>query len=123
MAGAEGSASGEVCETPDTAADGGVRVAAEGGEVHALGLEPPFARGAEVKIVWRVTGTGDVDLAAISPSGERVLPIKGPLYHSTSTFDRPGDEWGSVFVFEELGCWELRIERGGVVGHVAVLVS
>jgi hypothetical protein len=73
---------------------------------------PPIATGDEVKIVWRMTGEGaalTVDL--IDPSGEQQPLPWGPEPHGGSTYNRPGAEWGTGFVFDQSGCWHLHFER------------
>ena len=70
------------------------------------------AVGREVKIVWRMTGRGDLRLRATGPSGGEVGPKPGSLIrHSSSNWPRPGDEWGSVFSFPEPGCWRIHARR------------
>lgn len=75
-----------------------------------------------VKIVWRVAGSGRLRLSAFSPAGDRVEPSSGPTRHQSSTWERPGAEWGSVFRFREPGCWWLHAERGSTKGDVWLLV-
>lgn len=67
---------------------------------------------AEAKIVWKVTGSGDFDIAAFGPDGSEVGPLRGPDAHGSSNWVRPGDEWGTVWMFQELGCWSFEIIRG-----------
>ena len=66
----------------------------------------------EVKIVWRATGDGDVSFDAVGPNGETLTPVWGPDVHGGSSWDRPGDEWGTGWTFPETGCWSLRLHRG-----------
>lgn len=106
-------------------ADGGpdaVEVQASAGDVEAWGLlwaEPPLAAGEEVKMVWRVGGTGE--FSAFARHGAIELdPTWGPVPHDSSSFDRPGDEWGTSFTFPQGGCWEIRLARG--TGYASVWV-
>jgi hypothetical protein len=107
---------------PEAASDGGVPVNTRGGEAHVLGVDGPVEASADVKIVWRVTGDGEITLTAISPTGRRIEPTQGPTHHTGSSFKRPGDEWGSVFVFDEAGCWEIEVRRGEVIGALPISV-
>lgn len=74
--------------------------------------------GQEVKIVWRMTGTGDLAITVISPSGQSAPLTFGPEPHGGSTYERPGDEWGSGYRFDEPGCWHLHLERLDTAGDV-----
>jgi len=98
-----------------------VQGTASGAELWALiqstsGI-PPLAK-TEVKIVWRMTGTGDFSIAAIGPSGMKVSPSQGPTQHEGSNWNRPGDEWGTVFTFPVAGCWDLHATRSNASGDV-----
>src|SRR5260221_14787246 len=44
----------------------------------------------DLKIVWRVTGTGDFSVKAQSIDGTVIQPIWGPEEHGGSSWDRPG---------------------------------
>jgi hypothetical protein len=84
-------------------------------EVHGLLFSPQAGRvevGDRVKIVWRATGNGELTLNAVDPSGTSVAPTEGPIAHGQSSFDEPGEEWGSEFVFRTEGCWTLVVQRG-----------
>lgn len=59
--------------------------------------EPPIRKGDEVKIVWRMTGQGDLAVESISPTG------------------RPG-----VLTF---GCWRIHLERTVGMGDVWIDVA
>jgi hypothetical protein len=64
-----------------------------------------------VKIVWRMTGTGALHLSAVSPAG-RTVPVQwGPDWHLSSSFHRPGEEWGAGYRFASAGCWRLHAQR------------
>jgi hypothetical protein len=80
-------------------------------------------RGKQLKIVWRMTGRGRFRLLATGPGGLRVRPFWGPQRHVSSTWTRPGDEWGSGFVLPKKGCWRLRATRGASHGDVWLVVS
>ena len=80
--------------------------------------------------VSRFFGTGTRDLNEIRHRVEcglweaeaaRVLEVavgtvKSP--HSGSTYDRPGDEWGTGFLFDEPGCWHIHLQRTVRAGDV-----
>src|SRR5918996_2898643 len=77
----------------------------------------------EVKIVFRMTGFGTFDVAAIGPDGASVGPAWGPVFHPSSSWTRPGREWGTTFVFTQPGCWRIRARHDGVSGDVWLLVE
>jgi len=109
--------------TPCAAVPASLEVAGSGG-VWALlfrvdGREP--RTGAELKIVWRVPGTGDPTFRATGPDGAAVTPAWGPVGHAGSSWQRPGDEFGTGWVFPTAGCWTLSVDRsGGTVGAVTL---
>ena len=78
---------------------------------------PPLANSL-VKIVWRMTGSGDFTIVALGPSGMKIPPSQGPIKHLGSDWNRPGDEWGTVFTFPVAGCWDLHATRGNAFGDV-----
>ncbi len=112
------------CEPARPADDGGVQANAEDGEAHVLGLSPlPLPRDKPIKLVWRVTGSGKLQLSSTSPSGRMKAPIEGPTPHDGSDFVRPGEEWGSFFSFDEAGCWTIEVVRGDVHATVPAPVQ
>lgn len=78
----------------------------------------PARVGDQEKIVWRMTGSGTLTLAAIAPDGGRHRPAWGPSAHAGSNWTKPGDEWGAGYVFTEPGCWDLRAARGTATADV-----
>jgi hypothetical protein len=82
------------------------------GLIMAEGPDNPLRVNEQVKIVWRITGTGDLHLASIDPDGRPQLLQWGPDEHLSSTYTRPGDEWGAGYLFTQPGCWTLRATRG-----------
>ncbi|HEY6540269.1 MAG TPA: hypothetical protein VIZ18_04995 [Ktedonobacteraceae bacterium] len=78
---------------------------------------PPVAK-TEVKIVWRMTGYYQFTIVALGPAGAQVSPSQGPAPHGGSNWNRPGDEWGTVFTFPVAGCWDLHATRGSASGDV-----
>jgi hypothetical protein len=80
--------------------------------------EKPLRVNEQVKIVWRITGAGELHLTSIAPDG-RMHPLQwGPDPHLSSTFARPGREWGGGYLFTEPGCWDLRASRGNATADV-----
>ena len=47
----------------------------------------------------------------------------GPEPHGGSTFDRPGDEWGTGFRFDQSGCRRIGLRRTGTSGTVWLRVD
>jgi hypothetical protein len=66
----------------------------------------------DVKIVWRITGSGALRLVTIGPDGRPYRLQWGPDPHLSSSYRRPGNEWGAGYRFTEPGCWTLRAIRG-----------
>ncbi|WP_188190534.1 hypothetical protein [Nonomuraea sp. SYSU D8015] len=98
-----------------------VRGTAEGAELWGLLFTkgpPPLPRGEEVKIVWRMTGEGPLQIRATLPDGTRAKLAWGPEEHGGSSWRRPGQEWGTGFVFPERGCWKVELTRTRSSGHV-----
>jgi hypothetical protein len=83
----------------------------------------PTKTGDDLKIVWRMTGTGDLHLVAIGPQGQQVAPDWGPEAHESSNWNRPGDEWGAGFTIPVAGCWDLRASRGDVSGDAWLIFT
>jgi hypothetical protein len=101
----------------------GPEVSARGEDAQLHGLV--FARGLplrasddDLKIVWRMTGSGPLRLAAYDASGNKVPLVWGPEEHGGSTYKRPGDEWGSGYRFDEPGYYRLTARR--TVGRAEV---
>jgi len=78
---------------------------------------PPQAK-TDVKIVWRMTGSGDFHVVALGPHNMRIVPLWGPEEHLGSNWHRPGDEWGTGFNFPVVGCWDLHATRNNASGDV-----
>jgi hypothetical protein len=73
--------------------------------------DPVLTAGKEIKVVWRMSGSGDFSVSATGPDGTVVKPVWGPERHSGSTWNRPGEEWGTGWVFPAAGCWTVSAER------------
>jgi hypothetical protein len=76
----------------------------------------------DLKIVWRMTGEGNLKVYAIHEDGTILEPIWGPEAHGGSNWNRPGEEWGTGFHFTKTGCWRIILERGRDVGEVDLLI-
>lgn len=64
-----------------------------------------------VKVVWRMTGDGDLIVGITDPHGVAHSLAWGPEPHGLSNFDRPGQEWGTGIVFDSAGCWHVALNR------------
>ncbi|MFG1698567.1 hypothetical protein [Nonomuraea sp. NPDC049309] len=97
-----------------------VRGTAEGAELWGLLFvrTTPLKRGDEVKIVWRMTGEGPLKVRASLPDGTQAKLIWGPEEHGGSNWRRPGQEWGTGFVFPKAGCWKIELTRTRGSGHL-----
>lgn len=94
------------------------------GELWALVFRPlPIHAGEETKIVWRMTGSGLFRIDARNPEGAAALLTFGPEQHSGSTWQRPGQEWGTGFIFPYPGCWRIHAERDDASGDVDLVVA
>ena len=67
--------------------------------------------GRETKVVFRMTGSGELSIRAVGPTGQQLSPQWGPEGHGGSNWQRPGDEWGTGWVFPAPGCWTIRAAR------------
>ncbi len=65
--------------------------------------EPVLTAGTEVKVVWRMTGSGRFAISATGPDGATIEPVWGPDAHGGSNWGRPGEEWGTGWVFPHAG--------------------
>ncbi|GAA4498848.1 hypothetical protein GCM10023191_044720 [Actinoallomurus oryzae] len=84
---------------------------------------PLIRAGDEAKIVWRMTGTGDLQLSAIGPDGRSRKLAWGPEAHGGSSYHRPGEEWGAGYRFDRPGCWDLHAVRGTASADVWLKVA
>jgi len=120
------------CEDPspigDAPGDMGPEVQGHATDAELWGLimarEFPLVAGPhEIKIVWRMTGSGPLKLAAYDAKG-RELPLAwGPEEHGGSNYRRPGDEWGSGYHFRHPGCYRLTARRAQGRGEVWLAIG
>ena len=112
------------CSLGPVEEDGGVAGEAVNGEFWVLAPgEEMLTVGRDIKVVFRLTGSGPAAAFIVSPDGERV-ELTGRLQpHTGSNFDRPGEEWGAFFEPDEPGCWELIVERGDTTGVLPLPIT
>ncbi|WP_433438539.1 hypothetical protein [Nonomuraea sp. CA-141351] len=84
---------------------------------------PPLASHKEIKIVWRMTGEGPLRVTATLPDGTSAKLAWGPEQHDGSSWHRPGEEWGTGFVFPKGGCWKIQLTRTRGSGYVWLSVK
>jgi hypothetical protein len=93
------------------------------GLIMATGVDHPVRVNEQVKIVWRITGAGDLYLSSIGPDG-RTHPLQwGPDPHLSSNYQRPGQEWGAGYLFTQPGCWNLHATRGTATADVWLKIA
>ncbi len=106
------------CEPPSPSM-GNVAEGTASSGVSAFGLletaNPRDLRASDTvhKLVVRMTGDGDLSVEVVRPDGTTRDLDWGPDPHTSSNFDRPGQEWGTGFTLNEAGCWEIRLTREG----------
>lgn len=84
---------------------------------------PPVRSGVDMKVIVKVAGSGPMSTYADGPEQVQLLPDWGPQPHTGSSWNRPGDEWGSGFTFSEPGCWNIRVVRGTTRGSIPITVA
>lgn len=96
-----------------------VTAAVEGGNARAVVMEGrPFLADVEIKMVWKLTGSGPLDLFA---TGARdVAPHL--TEHSFPGLEGPGDEWAATFTFPKTGCYVLHANRTGTSAYIKIMI-
>jgi hypothetical protein len=107
----------------DLPADAELQGNGEGVTLWALFFGPRVIANQEMKIVWRMTGSGALTMTAEGPGGRLVKPAWGPEEHGGSNYNRPGDEWGTGWVFPQAGCWTITATRGSDRARLALRVA
>jgi hypothetical protein len=97
--------------------------AAENATLWAMVFSPRATAGQQIKIVWRMTGSGSIGFTAAGPGGTTVRPVWGPEPHGGSSFQRPGEEWGTGWVFPAAGCWTIKVQRTSGAGRLTLRVA
>lgn len=97
--------------------------AGDGATLWAMLFSMRPTAGDEIKVVWRMTGTGDLAISATGPDGKVVEPVWGPEQHSGSNWNRPGSEWGTGWVFPTPGCWTINATRTTGKGTLVLRVG
>ena len=113
--------------SPTGAFTGEVYGTATGGTVWAwfMVAYPPRA-GIEDKTIWRFDGQG----ASWAPTFTLAGPASqagrlnwGPSIHDSSSWNRPGTEFGTGLLFPTTGCWDVHVTVGLLTGDVYVVVT
>ena len=82
------------------------------GSVWALFFNPvPPRAGEEIKVVWRMTGTGDFTFRVSDVDGKTTPLLWGPEGHGSSSWNHPGNEVGTGFKFPHAGCWDIHLAK------------
>jgi hypothetical protein len=87
-----------------------------------FGPYPPAA-GHDVKIVWRMTGSGDIAIRATDADGLESKPLWGPEGHGSSSWVHPGSEVGIGLDFPHGGCWNIHLARVNTSGDAWLTVT
>ena len=115
------------CGTPATITKSSIgfpeaRANGSDSEAWALFFHPLSAK-RRIKIVWRMAGRGQFRVTAYSPKGSRIEPETPPVRHTSSNWQRSGDEWGTWFQFPAAGCWLLHTTREGASANLWIEVN
>lgn len=81
----------------------------------------PIRQGDEVKIVWRITGNGDLSVRVTDPTD-----LNRSLHSEPRLHGNPGgrvDEWGTFFLFDVAGCWHIELRRQNWIGDVWMVID
>jgi hypothetical protein len=121
-------APGRACATPTNlgppSSIQGARIPTRHGTIWSLAFGPvPTKVGHQLKVVWRVTGSGPLKIQFTNPAGKRKRLEAGPTIHTSSNFNHPGDEYGTVFRFDQPGCWTIKLSRSNVKATVRVTAA
>jgi hypothetical protein len=93
------------------------------GSLWALFFSPvPPSAGTDVKVVWRMTGSGSFVFRVSDGTGQALPLLWGPELHAGSTWVHPGDEVGTGFNFPRAGCWQIHVDRSDASGDLWLAV-
>ncbi|WP_203700138.1 hypothetical protein [Asanoa iriomotensis] len=88
------------------------------------GQTAPVMSGKETKIVWKIGGSGDFTVSATGPDATPATLVWGPTGHGASSWERPGTEYGTGFLFPKAGCWTFTAQRAsGEQGELRLTVA
>ncbi|WP_133247458.1 hypothetical protein [Arthrobacter sp. H-02-3] len=77
----------------------------------------------EIKIVWRISGSGQPAVTVTSPGGGESSLAWGPEFHSSSNYARPGDEYSTALLLDQPGCWNIKFTRDARTANVWLQVG
>lgn len=83
----------------------------------------PPPSGTDIKVVWRMTGSGPFIFRVTDADGKTVALDWGPEIHTGSSWHHPGDEVGTGFTFPHAGCWNVHVTRSYVAGDLWLEVA
>jgi len=83
----------------------------------------PPPNGKDIKVVWRMTGSGAFTFTASDADRKTVSLDWGPTAHGSSNWTHPGDEVGTGFTFPHSGCWNIHVARSDVAGDLWLEVA
>lgn len=97
----------------------------DGDSLYGLAMaDVPLTAGEWVdKFVWRITGDGDLGVTVTGPDGSPSTLDWGPEVHGGSSYQRPGEEWGTGIIFDTPGCWQLDFVRGSTTASVYLNIA
>ena len=72
-------------------------------------VPPPASK--DVKVVWRITGSGDFVFRVSDADGRTIPLIWGPEGHGSSSWNHPGNEVGTGLNFPHPGCWDIHVAK------------
>ncbi|MEV0718651.1 hypothetical protein [Asanoa sp. NPDC050611] len=88
------------------------------------GQPAPVVANTETKIVWKIGGSGDFTIGATGPDAATATLVWGPDGHGSSTWERPGTEYGTGLLFPKPGCWTITAQRtSGEKGELRLTVA
>jgi hypothetical protein len=94
------------------------------GSFWALFFNPvPPSAGKEIKVVWRMTGSGLFKFRVSDTAGMLAPLAWGPESHLSSNWNHPGDEVGTGFNFPHPGCWDIHVARSDTSGDLWLAVA
>jgi hypothetical protein len=84
---------------------------------------PMLTAGKQIRVIWRMTGSGEFSASATGPDGMVVKPVRNPQPYESSNWNRPGELWGTDWVFPAGGCWTVNAKRTSGSGYLVVRVA